>query len=48
MPLQPEGVEIIAIEVPPVRTPVGTTDGVYLRRAIGGSVQTPKGLNHPK
>jgi ATP-dependent DNA helicase RecG len=39
MPLQPEGVEIIAIEVPPVRTPVGTTDGVYLRRAIGGRGQ---------
>ncbi len=36
VPLQPEGVEIIAIEVPPVRIPVGTTDGVYLRRAIGG------------
>ncbi len=36
VPLQPEGVEIIAIEVPPIRTPVGTTDGVYLRRAIGG------------
>lgn len=36
VPLQPEGVEVIAIEVPPVRTPVGTTDGVYLRRTIGG------------
>jgi Predicted transcriptional regulator containing an HTH domain and an uncharacterized domain shared with the mammalian protein Schlafen len=36
VPMQPEGVEIVAIEVPPVRTPVGTTDGVYLRRAIGG------------
>jgi ATP-dependent DNA helicase RecG len=36
VPLQPEGMEIIAIEVPPVRIPVGTTDGVYLRRAIGG------------
>ncbi len=36
VPLQPEGVEIIAIEVPPVRIPVGTADGVYLRRAIGG------------
>jgi ATP-dependent DNA helicase RecG len=36
VPLHPEGVEIIAIEVPPVRVPVGTTDGVYLRRAIGG------------
>ena len=31
-----EGVEVIAIEVPPIRVPVGTTDGVYLRRAIGG------------
>lgn len=36
VPLQPEGVEVIAIEVPPVRIPVGTTEGVYLRRAIGG------------
>ena len=36
VPLHPEGVDIIAIEVPPVRVPVGTTDGVYLRRAIGG------------
>jgi len=39
VPLQPEGVEIIAIEVPPARIPVGTTDGVYLRRAIGGRGQ---------
>ena len=36
VPLEPEGVEVIAIEVPPARGPVGTTDGVYLRRAIGG------------
>ncbi len=39
VPMQPEGVEIIAIEVPPVRIPIGTTDGVYLRRAIGGRGQ---------
>jgi len=39
VPLQPEGVEVVAIEVPPVRAPVGTTDGVYLRRAIGGQGQ---------
>ncbi|MFT0753438.1 ATP-binding protein [Synechococcus sp. RC10A2] len=39
VPLQPEGVEIVAIEVPPVRTPVGTTDGVYVRRIIGGRGQ---------
>jgi len=31
-----EGREIIAIEVPPVLTPVGTTGGRYLRRALGG------------
>jgi ATP-dependent DNA helicase RecG len=36
VPLQPEGVEIIVLEIPPARGPVGTTDGVYLRRAIGG------------
>jgi len=36
VPLQPEGVEVIAIEVPPVRTPVGTSGGLYLRRAMGG------------
>jgi ATP-dependent DNA helicase RecG len=36
VPLEPEGVEVIAIEVPPARLPVGTTDGIYLRRAIGG------------
>ena len=35
MPIEPEGVDVIAIEVPPVRMPVGTTDGTYLRRAIG-------------
>jgi len=34
--LQPEGVEIIAIEVLPVRNPVATADGRYLRRAMGG------------
>ncbi len=33
--VEPEGSEVIAVEVPPVRMPVGTTDGVYLRRAIG-------------
>jgi ATP-dependent DNA helicase RecG len=36
VPLKPEGVEIVAIEVPPTRPLAGTTDGVYLRRAIGG------------
>ncbi|GIV23746.1 MAG: ATPase AAA [Bacteroidia bacterium] len=36
VPLPPQGVEVIAIEVPPVRTPVGTAGGLYLRRAIGG------------
>jgi ATP-dependent DNA helicase RecG len=39
VPIQPEDVEIVAIEVPPVRMPVGTTDGVYLRRAIGARGQ---------
>lgn len=34
--VQVDGVEILAIEVPPARTPVGTSDGRYLRRAIGG------------
>ncbi|MBC7217416.1 MAG: putative DNA binding domain-containing protein [Candidatus Caldatribacterium sp.] len=34
--LQPEDVEIIVIEVLPVSLPVGTANGVYLRRAIGG------------
>ena len=28
--------EVLIIEVPPVRQPVGTTDGKYLRRALGG------------
>lgn len=31
-----DGREVLAIEVPPSRTPVGTTEGHYLRRAIGG------------
>lgn len=31
-----EGKEVIAIEVPTGRVPVGTADGKYLRRAIGG------------
>jgi len=31
-----EGKEVVAIEVPPSRTPVGTADGHYVRRAIGG------------
>jgi len=31
-----EGKEVIAIEVPTSKVPVGTTDGKYLRRAIGG------------
>lgn len=31
-----EGKEVLAVEVPPSRTPVGTADGHYLRRAIGG------------
>ncbi|MCW5935091.1 MAG: putative DNA binding domain-containing protein [Fimbriimonadia bacterium] len=31
-----EQVEVIVIEVPPSRLPVGTSDGRYLRRAIGG------------
>ena len=31
--------EILVIEVPSSRTPVGTTKGVYLRRAIGGKGQ---------
>jgi ATP-dependent DNA helicase RecG len=35
LPMAPEGVEVIAIEVPPVRMPVGTTDGIYIQRAIG-------------
>jgi ATP-dependent DNA helicase RecG len=36
VPWQTEGVEIITIEVPPVRIPVATADGRYLRRAMGG------------
>ncbi|MBM4046984.1 MAG: AAA family ATPase [Planctomycetes bacterium] len=31
-----EGKEILVIEVPASRVPVGTTDGTYVRRAIGG------------
>lgn len=31
-----DGREVLAIEVPPGRTPVGTADGRYLRRAVGG------------
>ncbi|MGE5551792.1 MAG: ATP-binding protein, partial [Bacteroidota bacterium] len=31
-----EGKPILAIEVPPSRQPVGTADGRYLRRALGG------------
>jgi ATP-dependent DNA helicase RecG len=31
-----DGRTIIAVEVPPVRSPVGTTDGKYVRRAVGG------------
>ncbi len=31
-----EGKEVLVIEVPPSRVPVGTSDGVYLRRTIGG------------
>jgi len=31
-----DGEDVIAIEVPSIRSPVGTTDGRYLRRAIGG------------
>ena len=31
-----EGRTILAIEVPPSRTPVGSSDGRYLRRALGG------------
>ncbi len=34
-----EGKEVLVIEIPPVRTPVGTSDGTYLRRAIGGRGQ---------
>ncbi|MGE5554276.1 MAG: ATP-binding protein [Betaproteobacteria bacterium] len=31
-----EGKQVLAIEVPPSRTPVGTADGRYLRRIVGG------------
>jgi len=31
-----EGKDVVAIEVPTGRVPVGTTDGKYLRRAFGG------------
>jgi ATP-dependent DNA helicase RecG len=31
-----DGHEIVVVEVPPVRTQVGTTDGKYLRRGLGG------------
>jgi len=31
-----EGRDVIAIEIPSSRVPVGTTDGRYVRRAIGG------------
>ncbi|HEX6901073.1 MAG TPA: hypothetical protein VF789_15220 [Thermoanaerobaculia bacterium] len=31
-----QGREVLAIEVPVSRTPVGTTEGLYLRRALGG------------
>ena len=30
------GQEILVIEIPPARVPVGTSDGKYVRRAIGG------------
>src|SRR5690606_19319260 len=31
-----DGRSVIVVEVPSVRSPVGTTDGKYVRRAIGG------------
>lgn len=31
-----EGKQVIAVEIPVARSPVGTTDGRYLRRIIGG------------
>lgn len=31
-----DGKDVLAIEVPPCRTPVGTSGGTYLRRSIGG------------
>ena len=35
--LKLEGKTVIAIEVPSARSPVGTSDGKYLRRALGGA-----------
>lgn len=35
--VQLEGKPVLAIEVPPSSMPVGTTDGKYLRRALGGA-----------
>ncbi|MFN8913218.1 MAG: helix-turn-helix domain-containing protein, partial [Betaproteobacteria bacterium] len=32
----PEGQPVLSIEVPPQRQPVATSDGVFLRRALGG------------
>jgi ATP-dependent DNA helicase RecG len=31
-----DGLPVLVIEVPPARSPVGTSDGKYLRRALGG------------
>jgi len=31
-----QGRDVLVIEIPPCRTPVGTADGRYLRRALGG------------
>lgn len=31
-----DGKEVLVIEVPPSHTPVGTSDGLYVRRALGG------------
>src|SRR4051812_48013532 len=31
-----DGRSVIVVEVPPVRSPVGTADGKYVRRAVGG------------
>jgi ATP-dependent DNA helicase RecG len=31
-----DGKEVVVIEVPPSRVPIGTTEGKYLRRALGG------------
>ena len=30
------GHTVIVVEVPPVRSPIGTADGKYIRRAMGG------------